>query len=174
MTESPEHNRRKRVLIKPELQWSMVATCSLVVLAALLVQGAVLTFTLHQVADTLPTEGLLVLEAVPSVLTTSILTTLALLAPLVLALGLRYSHRIAGPLHRIEQTLLAVQRGEPRRVGSLRKGDQLVELAALVDHALELPSLPRESTGVEAGPQPAAPLPSDAERNADELVDGSR
>jgi len=129
-------NQRKRTLLKRELQLGMVMQCGAVVGVAMLVQSLLLTFLLSRLASTLPNDGLLVHEAMPRVLLTGMLTSLAILAPFVFALGLRYSHRIAGPVHRMEMTLRKVlDSGEPVPL-RLREGDELQELAGLLDQAL--------------------------------------
>ena len=156
----PSPDRRKRYLVKRELQVRMIVSCVLIVTAALVVQGGVLAFALHGVAQGLPNEGLLVIDALPGIVATGLLASLALLAPLVLALGLRYSHSLAGPLFRIEETLKRARAGEPARVGTLRKGDELGELAALVDEVLA--RLPEGApSGDRPHPEPPAPLPSE-------------
>lgn len=129
-------NKRKQTLVKRELQLRMVMQCAAVVTLAVLVQSLLIAFAFSRLASTLPNDGLLVHQAMPRVIVLGLLTSLAILAPFVFALGLRYSHRIAGPVHRMETTLhKAIENGEfePLR---LREGDELQDLAALVDQAL--------------------------------------
>jgi len=129
-------NQRKQTLVKRELQLRMVMQCGAVVALAILVQSLLIAFVLSRLAATLPNDGLLVHAAMPQVIFTGMLTSLALLAPFVFALGLRYSHRIAGPVYRMEQTLRrAIGSGEFASL-RLREGDELQELAALLDQAL--------------------------------------
>ncbi len=129
-------NQRKQTLVKRELQLRMVMQCGAVVGLAILVQSLLIAFVFARLASTLPNDGLMVHEAMPRVILTGMLTSLALLAPFVFALGLRYSHRIAGPVHRMEETLRRVVGSGEFESLRLREGDELQELAALLDQAL--------------------------------------
>lgn len=129
-------NQRKQTLVKRELQLRMVMQCGAVVGLAVLVQSLLIAFAFSRLAATLPNDGLMVHAAMPRVLVVGLLTSLALLAPFVFALGLRYSHRIAGPVHRMEETLRKVVATGEFESLRLREGDELQELAALLEQAL--------------------------------------
>jgi hypothetical protein len=63
-------------------------------------------------------------------------TTIALCA-CVVKLCDRVSHRVAGPAHRLRRALEAVQRGERIRPIVLRKGDELQDLAGVLNATLQ-------------------------------------
>ena len=148
-------NQRKQTLIKRELQLRMVLQCGAVVGLAVLVQSLLIAFVFSRLAANLPNDGLMLHEAMPRAILTGMLTSLALLAPFVFALGLRYSHRIAGPVHRMEETLRkAVASGEFESL-RLREGDELQELAGLVAQALS--RLEAAEAGNRAGASVASP-----------------
>ena len=55
--------------------------------------------------------------------------------PLTFLVGVLTTFRIAGPVYRFEQFLAAVRRGERPSDFHLRKGDELTDLAALINEA---------------------------------------
>jgi hypothetical protein len=52
-------------------------------------------------------------------------------------LGLRLSHRVAGPVYRVTQDMLAFAKGEPARKIRFRKGDYFPELADAYNEQLD-------------------------------------
>ncbi|MBI4386761.1 MAG: methyl-accepting chemotaxis protein [Elusimicrobia bacterium] len=65
-----------------------------------------------------------------------IILTEALVLIFTSALGLAYSHRLAGPIYRIKKTLEAVHRGESVSEVHLRERDEFKELADAVNRIL--------------------------------------
>ena len=51
--------------------------------------------------------------------------------------GVFYSHRLAGPLHKLQDTVERVLRGEPAEPVRLRKSDELQELADSLNRLTE-------------------------------------
>src|SRR5262245_58700928 len=129
-------NQRKQTLVKRELQLRMVMQCGAVVALAILVQSLLIAFLFSRLASSLPNDGLLVHQGMPKMVLTGLAASLVLLAPFVFALGLHYSHRIAGPVHRMEQTLLKALGSGDFDSLRLRQGDELQELAGLIDQLL--------------------------------------
>ena len=68
----------------------------------------------------------------------------AVFLPLTLMVGVLSTFRIAGPLYRFEKFLLAVQNGENPGDFTLRSGDELKDLAALINSSTR--PLRREGT----------------------------
>ncbi|TDJ79807.1 MAG: hypothetical protein E2O39_00350 [Planctomycetota bacterium] len=128
-----EQTRRKTKLIKPWLQIQIGLGCLAIAAIVVVVQGVNLSHSLMRVAGDLPSEGALVLTRMSGIITSNILFTLALLTPLLIAVGVLLTFRIAGPLHRIETYLEAVLAGKEKRPCSLRTGDSLQELCSLVN-----------------------------------------
>lgn len=56
----------------------------------------------------------------------------------IVAFSIIFSHRIAGPVYRLERTLDMVIKGEDVRDIKLRKGDELQELAARINDLIHI------------------------------------
>ena len=56
----------------------------------------------------------------------------------IVAFSIIFSHRIAGPVYRLEHTLDMVIKGEDVRDIKLRKGDELQELAARINDLIHI------------------------------------
>jgi len=149
-------NLRKKKLIEPGIQLRFFALFLATVCVAALVQTIVLGYVLREVAARLPHDGEAVAERIPGALALGMGATLVLLAPVTLALGVRTTFPIVGPLYRIRQHLGLVVAGERPGPCRIRKGDELQELCALLNRALE----PVQCAGSE--PE----RPSDASRSA--------
>jgi methyl-accepting chemotaxis protein len=66
-----------------------------------------------------------------------ILLTMLLVAPLVVVIGIYASHRIAGPIYRIEKFLASLAGGDLSLPLTLRKNDELVSLAGGINSVVE-------------------------------------
>ena len=66
-----------------------------------------------------------------------ILLSLILITPLIMIIGIYASHRIAGPIYRIEKYLNGMASGEFSVPLTLRKNDELVALADGINHVAE-------------------------------------
>jgi len=62
---------------------------------------------------------------------------LLLAIPIVYILGIRQSHRIVGPMKRMQQTLLAIGAGNFSQRIVLREGDALEDLAKAINEMAE-------------------------------------
>jgi methyl-accepting chemotaxis protein len=63
--------------------------------------------------------------------------SLVLITPLVIIIGIYVSHKIAGPIYRIEKFLDAMANGDYSSVLTLRRKDELVALANGINRVLE-------------------------------------
>ena len=127
------NTRRRTQLVKPWLQIQIGLGCLAIATVVVVVQGVNLSHALMRVAGDLPSEGGLVLSQMSSIITSNVIFTLALLAPLLVTVGVLLTFRIAGPLHRIETYLEAVLAGKEQGPCTLRDGDSLQELCSLVN-----------------------------------------
>ena len=66
-----------------------------------------------------------------------ILLSVLLMTPVVAFIGVFLSHKIAGPVYRIEKTLDAMSSGDLRNLIVLRKGDELVSIANAINRLQE-------------------------------------
>ncbi len=133
--------KRRKQLIKPRLQLLF----SLVFLATsgvYVVMQAIFTFVMvTRLESRFPAEAQRLVPEIIGVLKTNVAITFAVLVPLTLIVGVLVTFRIAGPLHRFETYLKAVLRGEDPGDCSLRKEDELKELARLITEATRLQRL---------------------------------
>jgi signal transduction histidine kinase len=66
-----------------------------------------------------------------------LIRNLLLISPLIFILGLLFSHKIAGPVYRIEKTLGDISKGNLGLKIRLRDGDELVDLAYTINNLVE-------------------------------------
>jgi hypothetical protein len=66
------------------------------------------------------------------------LFVLAILVPFFAWDAMRFSHRVAGPIHRFRQTIQAITAGEPITRVKLRNGDDLHEVADDINEMLDV------------------------------------
>jgi len=126
--------RRRRYLVNPPFQYRMVG----VMLLLLLLQAvAALTSVYLALWVTLRTFGQTHEPlAVAQLSTVGILVTLEmlLLSAFVIWVGIRLTHKVAGPMVRINAALQQMAQGNFDIHIKLRKGDALVELAEAINH----------------------------------------
>ncbi len=127
--------RRKQYLILKEFQLKYVgiilllmfltaALCSYVVYyTSMIVMG-------EKLANVYPQGRLM---SIVNIVNSHILLSLILVTPLVVIMGIFLSHKIAGPLFRIERTIRNMTSGDLSEHIVLRKGDQLASLADVVN-----------------------------------------
>lgn len=131
----PEVIRRRKKLIKPGLQLRLTGIFVGLSALSLLLQFVLFTNVLHESAIRLPNDGPILLEELNGITSRVLLISFLVFLPLTLAVGVLCTFRIAGPVYRFESFLRAILRGERPRDFRLRKGDQLTELAALLNEA---------------------------------------
>jgi hypothetical protein len=124
---------RKKKLINPGLQLRLVAIFLCAAALAVQAEAILITYMLTRLAERMPTDGSLLLAALPEFVRTNLLLTFAVLAPLTLVFGIVATYRIAGPLYRFEQFLRNVREGKQIEPCSLRKGDELQEICDLLN-----------------------------------------
>lgn len=151
--------QRKRLLILPRLQWRLVAAFLSAACISTVVQMLLLNLALTRLANEAPDARGPVLEASPDILWTQILLTFGLMAPLVIAVGLIETTRVAGPLHKFEQYLREVVAGARPAPCTLRREDELQELCRLINAATQPAATPA------AAPVPSEPPPALAQRS---------
>lgn len=132
-TSGSRNHQRRQWIVNPSLQYRFIGIMLLVLF--LLTAGALASVytalwvtlrTFELMHDTL---------AVSLLATVGIMTTLELLliAPVIVWVGIRMTHKVAGPLVRINAALLRMAKGQYDVDLRLRKGDSLVEVAEAVN-----------------------------------------
>lgn len=128
---------RKKKLINSSLQLKMIAVFMSITATTSLFQVVLLNSALTGVAKNMPVAGDQLLRELPRVMLTNVGLTAAVLVPLMFAIGLLITHRIAGPAHRMETYCKAVARGEANGPCRLRQDDELWELCDALNEAID-------------------------------------
>ncbi|MBU1061906.1 MAG: methyl-accepting chemotaxis protein [Candidatus Omnitrophica bacterium] len=131
--------RRRRYIIKKGFQLRYIGIIFAVALLSSMVTGYTVFTTGwsllgEKLANVYPQGRLL------GVLQTTNLTlvkNLLLSSPLIFILGLLFSHKIAGPIFRIEKTLDDIAKGNLALRVRLRRGDELGDLADIINAMIE-------------------------------------
>jgi len=169
-------SKRRRLLIRPRLQIRIVLAFLSAACIGTLVQVLLLAHSLSSLAETLPTEGGAILERLPTLLRDQVLLTFLLMAPLMLAVGILETFRVAGPLYRFEQYLRAIARGQRPEPCRIRKNDELQDFCQVLNQATQ-PLLRRAPAGdpsqTSASTDPDSP-PSLVDRPAVEVPGGQQ
>jgi len=130
----PRH-KRARLLVAPRFQLRVVGVFLLLSLGSILVQLFLMGVDLRLIGQSLPPGNALDRE-VAGVLTRALLFSAGMWIPITLGVGILITHRIAGPIHRFEQHLEAVARGEAIGPCRIRRGDEFQGLCDRLNAAL--------------------------------------
>jgi len=130
------HPREKR-LVHPRLQGRLLLLLMAACGVSVLVHAALSAWALSSLAAELPNDGMRVRDALPGTLVLGSLTTLLLVLPLFLLLGLGGSFRVFGPLHRFRLFLEDVAEGRHPGPCEIRGDDELQELCRLLNAVTE-------------------------------------
>jgi len=131
--------RRKRYLIKKGLQFRYIGLIFALALLASLITGytvfaTVWTLLGEKLANVYPQGRLLYVLRATNL---ALIRNLVFASPFIFMLGLLFSHKIAGPVYRIERTIYEIANGNLTSRVKLRKGDELWDLADVLNTMLE-------------------------------------
>lgn len=129
--------KRRIKIIKPKFQLKLVGIFVGLSALSVLLQSVLLAHRLTQLSVEVPVGGQYVVDALPGLISEIIVFAFGLVLPLIFAVGVLITHRIAGPVYRFEQYLGAIARGEDVGECKIRNGDELVELCDLINKAVE-------------------------------------
>lgn len=129
--------KRRRKLVKPRLQLRLTLMFVGLSALALLLQFVLFSHTVTSAALSLPNDDALLLERASGLLLRDMLFSLAVFLPLMFAVGILMTFRVAGPVYRFETFLRQIRRGEKPLDFRLRKGDELQDLADLLNEVTE-------------------------------------
>jgi len=130
--------RRKVKLIKPRLQLKLIGVFLGLSALGFLLQALHVAFRLSELASTMPDGGAQLMSVLPELPIEILVFSFGMLLPLILAVGIFITHRIAGPVYRFEQYLGEMARGEAKGPCRLRKGDDLQDLCEVINQAVEV------------------------------------
>jgi len=131
--------RRKRYITKKGLQFRYIGIVfGLAALASLVTGWTVFatgwSFFGEKLASVYPQGRLLYVFRATNI---ALIRNLLLISPLIFIMGLFFSHRIAGPVYRIEKTLREIIKGDLSLRIKLRDGDELIDLADMINSLTE-------------------------------------
>lgn len=129
--------KRSKKLIQPRLQLRLIATFMGVALLALLLQFLLFGATISALAGDLPQDGPVLIDRIPQYTLLVLGISLCVLLPMTLCVGVIVTFRIAGPLYRFEQHLLAIARGEDPGVCRIRRDDELQDFCKTLNAAID-------------------------------------
>jgi len=172
---------RIRKLSRPGLQLRLVGAFLGMASLGLLLQFLLLGGRLTSILAKLPRYGGDIAQDVPSMLLSVLLVSAIVVLPLIFALGVVMTHKIAGPVYRFEEYLGQIARGEKVGPCRIRKGDELQELCNRLNSAIaRLRSEAQQREGfsspndVDLAGTVSAPLPSgDASMDAKDAARSS-
>lgn len=128
--------QRKKKLIMPRFQLKLIATFFFLSCVSALFQVLLLTHSLQGLEPYLGERSAALVVLLDELFRENLLTAFAALAPLMLVVGVLITHRIAGPIYRMERYLEAVARGENPGECRIREGDEFQELCARLNEAV--------------------------------------
>ena len=132
-TEVGHWHIRSRRLPEPRLQMRFCAIFLAIAVATVVADVLVLNHLLNDLAGSLPNDGEALRASIPNLLPASFLLTLMLLVPITLALGIRVTFRIVGPLRRFREFLEEVVRGARPALCRIRRSDELQDFCVLLN-----------------------------------------
>jgi len=138
MQEGPRY-RRKQYIVAAKFQLKYVSLIlALVFLTGLLCSYVVYYTSMLLLGDKLANvypQGRLI--SIVNTVNTRMILSLLLVTPLIIVIGIYASHRIAGPIYRIERFLKSMASGELSEPLTLRKNDELMLLANGINSVAE-------------------------------------
>lgn len=152
MVQQSKHKRRIKI-IKPRLQLKLVSIFVGMAALAILLQSVLVAHHLTGLATELPDGGQYIVDALPGLFIRILVFTIGLVIPLIFAVGVLVTHRIAGPVYRFEQHLTRIAAGEVVEPCRLRQGDELQDLCEIINRVIErvqgAPDEARDAAGVQ-------------------------
>jgi len=151
--------KRKKKLINSSLQLKMIAVFMSIAATTSLFQVVLLNSALTGVAKDMPEAGDQLLSELPRIMLTNVGLTVAVLVPLMFAIGLLITHRIAGPAYRMQTYCKAIARGEATGPCRIRKDDELWDLCDALNEAVDALRAQQPTLGASEkaeGPKPTA------------------
>lgn len=125
--------RRRKKLINPRFQLKLAFAGLAIGLISVMVLMIVLNEAIMELMDKGWIDPISVQSGWIGLIGGKMLLAAALLVPLTLALGVLFTHRIAGPMYRFHKFLTAVRDGEKPGRCTIRKGDEFQEFCDLLN-----------------------------------------
>jgi signal transduction histidine kinase len=129
--------KRRIKIIKPRLQLKLVGVFVGLAALSVLLQSVLLANRLTNLSVNVPVGGQYLVDAMPSIISEILIFTFGLVLPLIFAVGVLITHRIAGPIYRFEEHLKDVTEGRYAGPCRIRAGDELQELCDAINGAVQ-------------------------------------
>jgi len=133
MQDKPRNRRRNYFIDKKFQRNFIIKFCSLVVLGSVISGAIIYAMSMSTVTTTFENSRLKIKTTadyiLPAVLLSSVIV-IFLIGIAAIAVTLFTSHKIAGPLYRIEQDIKEIESGNLQKKISLRHSDEIKRLAA--------------------------------------------
>lgn len=128
---------RKKKLINNALQLKLIGTFVAVACLASLFQVVVFNRSMLSLVHQSPRIGEHLMPRIPGILVDNVLVTLGVLLPVMFAVGVLVTHRVAGPAYAMEKYLRRIAAGgTPSEPCRIRKGDELSSLCDAINAAM--------------------------------------
>jgi len=128
--------QRKQKLIAPRFQLKLIGTFFSLACVCALLLAVLLHSSIQELEPHLGERSSALVVLLDELLLKNLLIAFAALGPLMLAVGVMLTHRIAGPVYRMERHLEAIARGENPGDCRIRKNDEFQELCARLNEAV--------------------------------------
>ena len=133
----PKRNRRRNYFINKEFQSKFIIKFCVLVIIGTIISGAIIySMSKATVTTTFENSRLRIKSTADFILPSVLLSGAVVIVSIgfaTIAVTLFTSHRIAGPLYRIDKDLKQVMSGDLTMRFNLRKGDEIKALAADLD-----------------------------------------
>jgi len=129
--------RRSNFLVQPKLQLPIVGSFVGLAALAMVLQFLFLGHQVTSAASEIEGMGGQLADEVPAIMLRTLGFTLAALLPVIFAMGVLLTQRIAGPAYRFEQYLRSVARGEQLGPCKIREKDHMWPLCDAINEATE-------------------------------------
>ena len=126
--------RRRRLVVNRALQFRFVRAMLVILVIMAFAAVAAVFVAIRVTLATFELSQDAVIRSLFNVICWLIVLELLIVTPAVIWLGVLLTHKIAGPLVRIGAALAQMTQGDYNVHIQLRRGDELRELAALVNH----------------------------------------
>ena len=129
--------RRRQVYIKKEFQFRFILKFCMILLAGILISTTLLFFFSQDTLTSSFSHSRLVIRStgeamLPAIIYTNLIS-LALIIVTTIIVTLYISHRIAGPIFRLESEIKRIGTGDLTKTVTLRNKDQMLEFAERVN-----------------------------------------
>lgn len=143
------HTPRRKKLVQPGFQLRLIGRFAGLAALAMLLQFGLLAYYVMRSTDSLGEGGGELAARLPAMLLTVLALSAVIVAPIIFFVGLHLTHRIAGPIQRIEAFLDDVNAGTQAEPFALRDGD---EMQQLLDGLNEATAAKRKQNSASAAP----------------------